>query len=132
MIRPFRGRALPQPGDKVKAYRRLSGPDHTVIKWSLKDPRTGLVIGHATEAVLTDVEFIVSEPGRQRVLASGQRNVHAYAVGTLAAQRRNPAAEFAVHLHYDPRLAGYFYDDDGHPVSEARKIRLDTVGKMWA
>lgn len=44
----------------------------------------GKVIAHDDFVVLRRAKFIVSEPGRQRVLASGHKNVHAYVRGEKA------------------------------------------------
>lgn len=56
--------------------------------WSIKaleGPRKGRVIGHADYIDLADVQWKVSEAGRQRVLRERKKNVHAGAVGTLEA-----------------------------------------------
>jgi hypothetical protein len=47
------------------------------------DPASRRVIGHATAITLEEVTFIVSQPGRARVLATGRKNVHAFASGTI-------------------------------------------------
>lgn len=41
----------------------------------------GKVIGHAERVLIDEPQFVVSEAGRQRVLASGQKNVHAFVRG---------------------------------------------------
>jgi len=51
--------------------------------WSIKDQVTKKVIGHAKFFCLGDCQFKVSEKGRQRVLKTGQKNVHAGVVGSL-------------------------------------------------
>jgi len=51
--------------------------------WSVKSKETGRVVAHADRVELSDVEFKVSEPGRQRVLKEQSKNVHAGLVGTL-------------------------------------------------
>lgn len=51
--------------------------------WSIKSLKTGLVIGHAKTVILSDVKPRVSEAGRQKVLETKQKNVHAGIVGTL-------------------------------------------------
>jgi len=43
----------------------------------------GRVVAHCDRVLLTDVEFRVSEAGRQRVLREGRKNVHAGVVGSL-------------------------------------------------
>lgn len=54
--------------------------------WSIKaleGPHKGRVLGHASYLDLRDVQWKVSEAGRQRVLRERKKNVHAGAVGTL-------------------------------------------------
>ena len=51
--------------------------------WSVKSKETGRVVAHADSVQLSDVDFKVSEPGRQRVLKEKSKNVHAGLVGTL-------------------------------------------------
>ena len=116
-------------GDRVKAYRRLTGPDSDVVKWSLMDQRSGLVVAHADEAALTDVVFQVRESGRQQVIKSGRKNVHAFAVGRLA---EGSLLWEATGVHYNPERAGHFYDDAGKPVVTAARAHLDAGGKLWA
>ena len=55
--------------------------------WSIKSLKTGLVIGHAETVILSDVKPRVSEAGRQKVLETKQKNVHAGIVGTLESTR---------------------------------------------
>ena len=66
----------------------------------------GRLVASARQVRLAGVEFRVRESGRQRMLNSGRRNIHAYAVGRLVE-----------HVHPDetrelPPLAGreVFYD----------------------
>lgn len=63
---------------KVFVYRNL----HQDC-WSVKSRETGRVIAHADEVQLSNVEYKVSEAGRQRVLREKSKNVHAGLVGTL-------------------------------------------------
>ncbi len=50
----------------------------------MKDKSTGRVIGYTESVNLEDVEFKVSEAGRQRLLREKRKNVHAFAIGTVA------------------------------------------------
>lgn len=50
---------------------------------ALTGPNKGRVVAHSNNVTLTDVEFRVSEAGRQRVLREQRKNVHAGVVGTL-------------------------------------------------
>jgi hypothetical protein len=61
---------------KVRVYFNL----HRRV-FSIQDAKIRLVIGHAPEVALENVEFKVSEAGRQRVLRENRKNVHSYVVG---------------------------------------------------
>ena len=50
-------------------------------KWSVKDVKTGRVIGHHYDVSLYNAKFKVSEAGRTRVLKEKRKNVHAYIQG---------------------------------------------------
>lgn len=65
-------------GKRVFVYYNL----HKHV-WSVKDLKTNLVIGHCNKVVLKDVTYKVYESGRQKVLATKQKNVHAGCVGEL-------------------------------------------------
>lgn len=72
----YKGRQEPQAKQLVKVYKNL----HNGL-WSIKDAKTGLVLGHTSELTLNICTFNVSESGRQRVLQEKQKNIHAYVVG---------------------------------------------------
>ncbi len=80
IVKSYKGRR-PGEGQRVRVYRNLGNA--VPEKFSILDPKTGLVIGHADEIVLNDVLFTVSDAGRERVLEEGQKNVHAFATGHI-------------------------------------------------
>jgi hypothetical protein len=130
MIFNYKGRRAAR-GDRVMVYRRLTGPNHKIVKWSIVDPRTSLVIGHADEVLLRDVEFRVREGGHARMLATGQKNVHAFAVGRLGEDGEIlPFADTVVH--YNPRRGASFTDHTGEAIDSAKKVYFDPNGKVWA
>ena len=63
---------------RVQVYRNLQNG-----MLSLKDPKTGKVLGHAAEVELDDVTCVVRQAGRKRVLREGQKNVHAFMYGMV-------------------------------------------------
>jgi len=74
--------------------------------WSIRaedGPHKGRVIAHADEVLLSDCTFKVSEAGRQRVLATRCKNVHAGIRGTLNA--------YAGMLHSLSKLADAEFDE---------------------
>lgn len=62
---------------KVKVY-------FNITKKTFSIQHNGKVIGHADQIALKNVEFKVSEKGRQRVLKEKRKNVHAYVVGEIS------------------------------------------------
>lgn len=124
MIRPYKGRAI-KPGRKVFAYRNL----HESV-WSIQ--QGGLVVAHAEAAVISGAKFTVGEKGRQKVIATGQKNVHAGVRGYLRDQlayMKKPVDR----VSYSPFKAGHFYRvESGEPIHEAEQVFLDPHGKAWA
>jgi len=53
--------------------------------WSVQCAKTRKVMGHATQVLVREAAFTVSEAGRQRVLKERKKNVHAFVVGELEA-----------------------------------------------
>lgn len=77
---PHKGRSI-APGQKVKVYRNLH---KSGVVYSIKDAKTGLVLGHTPSIVLRNPGFEVSESGRQRVIREKKKNVHSYVTGEYA------------------------------------------------
>ena len=75
----------------------------------------GRVRASARQVRLADVEFLVRESGRQRMLRGLPKNVHAYAVGYLVdhvhpAEERELPAVSGVSVMYDPYRFASFVD----------------------
>lgn len=83
----YKGRNEPSSYQKVKVYKNL----HNGL-WSIKDVKTGLVLGHTNEVTLYDCEYKVSQKGRERVLKEKQKNIHAYIVGHYLGSNFYPRA----------------------------------------
>jgi hypothetical protein len=83
--------------------------------------KSWLVIGHVTDAVIKLPQFYVSEPGRQRVITSNQKNVHAYSSGILL----DPSSVSISHselreIYYCPYSQSYFtWKDSNERLSSA-------------
>lgn len=120
----------PTPGETVKVHRNLADPDGTQV-WSILARRDGrdVVVGHAREVVLADVEFRVRPGGHARAQATRQRNVHAFAIGRLVETRRGTPPSRRVH--YSPFGTGSFTDDSGEPIARSSEVYLDHRGSVW-
>lgn len=101
--------------------------------WSVRDPSTGRVVGHAAHVELSGVTFRVQAGGRTAVLRDGIRRVHAYVVGAVVASatRRKARAGRWLRFTYNPYRAGTFVvadPNDPRPVYGADRVRLDPDG----
>lgn len=118
-IQTIKGRTI-TTGQQVKVYYNL----HKNL-FSVKDAKTGLVIGHAEMVNLSNVVFKVSEAGRQRVLREGRKNVHAYVTGqyngTFDGGETNKAG-------YNPRKYRTFVTDSENELHVA--VSVTCVGKQ--
>lgn len=74
--------------------------------WSIK--YKGKIIDHKKELLLANCSFHVSEAGRQRVIKSGRKNVHAWITGELL------DAEFKIlaKISYNPYKFSQFMCND--------------------
>lgn len=131
MILAYKKRRPPRPGEIIKVHRNLADRDGTQV-WSILTRRDGkeLVVGHAEALVLRDVEFKVREGGHARAVATGQRNVHAYAIGRLAED--GTLVRCDTQVNYNPFRAGSFTDDTGEAIELATKAMFDPCGRVWA
>ena len=86
---------------------------------------------HKETVELNDVSFIVYEAGRQRVLATKQKQVHAYVQGnvveTVKTKKSNGVQhslfETWVRVSYNPYKGGYFFRcDNGERIDRATRV----------
>ena len=82
---------------KVKAYFNLHKRTFSIV--AMEGDQKGRVIGYADTLHMEDVEFKVSEAGRQRVLREQTKNVHAYVVGNLV---DTPQVKHQTPITYNP------------------------------
>lgn len=111
-FQPFRGRTAPTQGDRIRVYRNLNRPGLYSLQ-ALTGPHKGKVLGYAPATALVNVEFKVSEKGRQNVLERQVRHVHAYAQGEFVTTASElPEAVSACDdntVTYRPFAAGHFF-----------------------
>ena len=114
-------------------------------RWSIIDPKTKLVVNKPNGSLIiemTDVEFKVSESGRQRVLRDRVKNVHSFAVGTVTSSfPKLPGGEATapgngilqqpfgvVGVSYNPYKGPTFVrTDTGEPVTRAQRLMLNVI-----
>ena len=116
--------------DRVFVYRNLRRrlPSGAPV-WSVKDLKTGLVVAHVEAIHLTDATFKVSERGRQRVLNTKQKNVHAGVIGRPTAEPSPGKAEAL----YNPYKYRSFVDQHtGDPLLSAEAVTINSNGVHYA
>lgn len=97
MITPYKGREL-HPKQRISVYKNLNNG-----LFSIKDPKSGLVVAHGENFVVVNGEPFVSETGRQRVLDSGVKGVHAWIKGYYGGEADKwPDGVWDVEAYYDP------------------------------
>ena len=110
-------------------------------KWSVKDVKTGRVIGHYYDVSLYNAKFKVSEAGRARVLKEKRKNVHAGVEGYLTEHKLARKMDDTIlwesqserhAVTYDP----YKYDtfvtvSDKEPIDKAYFVRMVAYGTNW-
>lgn len=103
--------------------------------WSIM--QDGVLHASARQVRLADVEFLVRESGRRRMLRERRKNVHAYAVGRLVDwvhpdEHRDTAALDGRGVIYDAWRFASFVDGETHaPVRRSGAVRLDEVGVTY-
>ena len=114
-------------GVKVDVYYNLH-------KHVLSLRHNGLVQAHSPTAFLSNVEFIVNQAGRQRVLAEGRKNVHAFVRGFT---RQHPPAELAnlrpIAVTYNPFMFPTFVErGTNRPIFHAKYVAIvDKAITAW-
>lgn len=100
--------------------------------WSVKaltGDCKGRVISHSAMVSLINVEFRVSEAGRQRVIREGRKNVHAGVVGYLASLREPPVD--SVRVSYNPKTGPSFVDWSGKVYVKGHGALLTPERKVF-
>ena len=114
---------------KVFVHRNLNKPPYWTIK-ARRGEDAGIVIGYDKAVHLNNVTFVVGEKSRQRVLASGQKNVHAGVVGDIVDGGMDTNGWIPVT--YNPYTNRTFVRmDNGEPVFKAKEAILKNEKEVW-
>lgn len=105
-----------QPGTRVRVYRNL----HTG-NFSVQCCKTGLVIARVASIELANVQFVVRQAGRLKVLAEKRKNVHAFVVGTVTEN----ATATSRQVSYNPyKMDSFCLAENAEPIKSAVFVRL--------
>jgi hypothetical protein len=116
----YKGRTL-KVGQMVRVYVNLNKQGW----FSLADHSTGYVLAHAKSLLLQDVSFHFRESGRQRVLDSRRRNVHAWAIGTFLCADIERPIELDQPVRYNPYVGEGFFCDSGETIKHSDVAYFD-------
>ena len=118
------GTRTPPAGERMKVHVNL----HKKLL-SVTEPATGLVTAYVSDITLTgDVELRVQPKGHASAVLSGQRQVYAYAIGTVAAADTEPDVsawhritlrKLADKFTFHQRLSADEFTEEGEPVESA-------------
>jgi hypothetical protein len=89
---------------------------------------SGIVRKHVERIYLENVKFVVRPAGRQRVLETKRKNVHAFVKGAARAWTDVPLG--AVRVSYNPYKSGDFCDHEGRPVKFVERAWVTAAG-VW-
>lgn len=123
-MKSFRNRTI-APNQVVQVYKNLHRNE-----WSVRDAETGLVLAHTPNIVLSDVKLVVNEAGRQRVLSTKTKNVHAYVEGHYRPDLKSDEPILALghisRVNYDPYKFDSFVEAHrkNAPIHEANYAEL--------
>lgn len=104
--------------DIVRVYRNLT-------RSCLSLQHAGRVIGHVHAVLIVDARPVISEAGRQRVIATGRKQVHAYIEGRARRVSLHEARE--IHRAHRDTAQGISYNPTRGPGFEFR----DRPGVIW-
>ena len=120
---------------------------------SIRCKATNLVVGHAEEVIVSNPNFKVIESGRLRVIATKEKNVHAFVEGEIISYKgfkpfrgrsfvmagtfnKEPVIPNTIVpeiVSYNPYKFGYFFvKETVERVGEYRAARVKSDGKIYA
>ena len=100
MIEGFKGRSV-DFNLPVEVYRCLNRKGRI---FSIR--QNGLVVAHGNNFTLRNVEFVIRELSKRKVIYKRERQVHAWAKGFI---EDTLTLAFGINLYYDPFSVGGFY-----------------------
>lgn len=114
---------------EVKVYRN----SHKKC-WSIKEGK--LPVKHATQLLLYNCLFHVSQSGRLRVLWQKKKNVHAWIKGTIVETIHWSSVCMEAfwtwkEVKYNPYKSPCFVYDNNKPIYSANKVFFNKEGKVY-
>lgn len=123
----FKGRWV-HAGQRVQVYRNLNRPGTT---YSIRDKKTGLVLGHAKHILLNNCIFRVNQVGRQKVVETKHKSIHAWVEGHFGVIHAGDDDLFSKGptVRYDPyKDESFVYVESGEPIHSAGVVYINGDG----
>lgn len=111
-MNPYKGRSV-HNGQLVEVYRNLN-----VGGFSIRDAKTKLVLAHCETLILENPKFIVSQSGRQKVLETRSKFVHAVVRGNILLKDIPVKINNLIEVHYNPYQTKTF-EVSNSPITES-------------
>lgn len=120
---PYKGRNV-LPGQLVDVYRNVNKKG---VVYSIRDAKTGLVLGHATHILLNSCTFHVNPAGRKKVLLTKKKNVHAWIRGHFGILHAgdHEAWRFQEEAKYNPYRNERFVTGTNQPLYRAGLVYIE-------
>ena len=123
----YKGRWI-HHGQLVQIYRNLNKPETT---YSIRDKKTGLVLGHATNILLSNCIYVVNQVGRQRVIETRKKQIHAWIEGNFGVIHAGDDDLFSQGhvVKYDPYMdESFIYKENGEPINSSGVVYTNEKG----
>lgn len=109
-------------GQAIKVYMNIRKK-----LFSIQDKKTRRLIAYADSLLLTDVEMKIGRAGQLRARKEGQKNIHAFIVGTYieSDNKKMTKSQNWKPVYYNPYNTDTFIDlENGKPVYKAQSSYL--------
>ena len=133
-------------GKKLQVYMNIRKKKQGAPFWSLRDKKTGRVVGHEGGLILENCTFTVQPAGQAKVRKTNRKNVHAWITGTrveagpldiLQQYGLCPSLRPKVHaITYNPyKHEGFvlrdFSSTEEELITWARKVLFHPSGSLY-
>ncbi|MDK7480933.1 hypothetical protein ACS2BX_26035 [Bacillus cereus group sp. BceL300] len=118
MLEIVKDRSLVQ-GQKVKVYVNLNQQG----RFSIVDAKSGLVVAYAENVLISQAKFHVGESGRQKILVTQRKRVHAWVTGYFEAADLVCPDQLTNEIYYNPYTHEKFNSTaNGEIISQADSV----------
>lgn len=103
-MQSYKGRTV-KKGQKVHVYRNLHKQGYSV-----RDAKTGKVLGHCDSILISDCSFYINQNKRAEIANGANRMVHAWIIGHFEAADIEKPSQFERMIYFNPKKTKQFVD----------------------